>query len=379
MSTPIVWWAWRRPGVLEELPGAKKLGLLVPTPLAPRERLVQTLMASRGTPMRLRLLTLYILVFSLTACSLLQSPEPEAPRCFRHSECPLGTQCEDGRCVSPDFDAGEVADGGLRTDAGEPSDAGRPADGGVLADAGSSSDGGPQSDGGGLRDGGVSPDRAPVPDATAAEDGGQGFDAAAVPDAGAPLERCGNGRVEAGEACDDGNGVNTDACLNDCIEASCGDGIVHDGAEECDDGNGELGDGCEDCRVACPGSVLGMARSPEDVRFCFMDSRLSWEEARLSCASGAMNLVHIESQAVNDWLAWVTIGLAWDTREFWTGGREDQGLHWVSGDPFNYVNWRPGQPDGEDEHCIMFDPRPAADGQWADVDCEQLFHYVCRE
>ena len=45
------------------------------------------------------------------------------------------------------------------------------------------------------------------------------------------------------EACDDGNQVETDACLNTCVIASCGDGQVQAG-EACDDGNEDDGDGC---------------------------------------------------------------------------------------------------------------------------------------
>jgi cysteine-rich repeat protein len=46
------------------------------------------------------------------------------------------------------------------------------------------------------------------------------------------------------EECDDGNAVNTDACLNTCTNARCGDGAVRAGAEECDDGGLVDGDGC---------------------------------------------------------------------------------------------------------------------------------------
>jgi cysteine-rich repeat protein len=58
---------------------------------------------------------------------------------------------------------------------------------------------------------------------------------------------CGDGFVQAGvEACDDGeNGDDTDACVGGCVAASCGDGVVHAGVEECDDGeNGNDGDAC---------------------------------------------------------------------------------------------------------------------------------------
>jgi cysteine-rich repeat protein len=47
---------------------------------------------------------------------------------------------------------------------------------------------------------------------------------------------CGDGIVDTGEQCDDGNRVNTDACTNACTLARCGDGIVGPG-EACDDGN----------------------------------------------------------------------------------------------------------------------------------------------
>tara|TARA_B000000557_G_C20788753_1_gene449992 strand:+ start:303 stop:1328 length:1026 start_codon:yes stop_codon:yes gene_type:complete len=46
------------------------------------------------------------------------------------------------------------------------------------------------------------------------------------------------------EACDDGNDVETDACLNDCIVAECGDGFVHEGVEACDDRNEINTDAC---------------------------------------------------------------------------------------------------------------------------------------
>jgi len=57
--------------------------------------------------------------------------------------------------------------------------------------------------------------------------------------------------VQAGvEACDDGNMVQTDACLNSCQAAKCGDGQVQAGVEQCDDGNMVDNDGCSNtCKV----------------------------------------------------------------------------------------------------------------------------------
>jgi cysteine-rich repeat protein len=71
---------------------------------------------------------------------------------------------------------------------------------------------------------------------------------------------CGNGVVEPGEACDDGNTASGDGCdsicdvetgyycsgePSVCIVSVVGDGIIS-GAEECDDGNTNNGDGCSD-------------------------------------------------------------------------------------------------------------------------------------
>lgn len=63
-----------------------------------------------------------------------------------------------------------------------------------------------------------------------------------------PANLCGNGALDAGEACDDGNNDNGDGCNAVCaIEGDCGNGTLEPG-ETCDDGNNDDGDGCRaDC------------------------------------------------------------------------------------------------------------------------------------
>ncbi|MCA9656883.1 MAG: DUF4215 domain-containing protein [Myxococcales bacterium] len=65
-----------------------------------------------------------------------------------------------------------------------------------------------------------------------------------------PIE-CGNGVMERGEECDDGdaNG-DTMACKSDCTTNICGDTFVYEGVEECDDGNDNDLDGCSNTCVA---------------------------------------------------------------------------------------------------------------------------------
>jgi cysteine-rich repeat protein len=59
-----------------------------------------------------------------------------------------------------------------------------------------------------------------------------------------PEPFCGDGNVDPGEACDDGNSSNNDGCLSSCELASCGDGHVYEGVEECDDANSSNNDEC---------------------------------------------------------------------------------------------------------------------------------------
>jgi len=54
---------------------------------------------------------------------------------------------------------------------------------------------------------------------------------------------CGDGVIEGGEQCDDGNTNPGDLCSATCIIEECGNG-VQDPMELCDDGNLVDGDGC---------------------------------------------------------------------------------------------------------------------------------------
>jgi|GEM_PF-1588339 len=55
---------------------------------------------------------------------------------------------------------------------------------------------------------------------------------------------CGNGIATSGEQCDDGNATSGDGCDANCTQTRCGNG-VRAGSEQCDDGNQSSGDGCD--------------------------------------------------------------------------------------------------------------------------------------
>jgi cysteine-rich repeat protein len=73
------------------------------------------------------------------------------------------------------------------------------------------------------------------------------------------FDDCGDGVVQPGEACDDGNLVDGDGCSHDCKSTEiCGNGIRDVVAgEECDDGNLVDGDGCNS---RCRSEVCGNGR-----------------------------------------------------------------------------------------------------------------------
>ncbi|MDH5720730.1 MAG: DUF4215 domain-containing protein [Spirochaetia bacterium] len=79
-------------------------------------------------------------------------------------------------------------------------------------------------------------------------------------------EYCGDNIANGSEECDDGkNGDNTDGCLDTCLSASCGDGYVQAGVETCDDGNivteTECPYGtasCSACNADCTAEITGL-------------------------------------------------------------------------------------------------------------------------
>lgn len=93
--------------------------------------------------------------------------------------------------------------------------------------------------------------------------GGGGSGNAAV------LTTCGNGRLDSGERCDDGNLDDTDDCTSACLPARCGDGVVHLGVEQCDGANLNGNTDCAQFGLAGPlGAVRCAATCQYDTSAC---------------------------------------------------------------------------------------------------------------
>lgn len=111
-------------------------------------------------------------------------------------------------------------------------------------------------DGASSDDGGSSDDGSDGTDSTSGSDGTEtddGTDTVTTSTTETATAACGDGVTDPGEECDDGNDVNTDACLDTCKNATCGDGYVHQGEEACDDGeaNNDLSGPCRSDCTAC--------------------------------------------------------------------------------------------------------------------------------
>lgn len=81
---------------------------------------------------------------------------------------------------------------------------------------------------------------------------------------------CGNGTMNTGEQCDDGNNADGDGCQSDCtlpeMPPACGNGTV-DAGEECDDGNTAVNDGCN-AQCAVEPSDSDLDGVPDEVDNC---------------------------------------------------------------------------------------------------------------
>jgi cysteine-rich repeat protein len=77
---------------------------------------------------------------------------------------------------------------------------------------------------------------------------------------------CGDGFLDLGEECDDGNTDACDGCSGTCqSEGICGDGILDPVCEQCDDGNNIDGDGCSSICIngSCGDGLTQVSRGEE--------------------------------------------------------------------------------------------------------------------
>jgi cysteine-rich repeat protein len=187
------------------------------------------------------------------------------------------------------------------------------------------------------------------------EAGGAGG-AAAEPDDMPVPPVCGNGKLEAGEQCDDAGHDGEDGCSAECqvvcsdfgsdVEASA-DHHCYAGYDEADFGGAQA-----DCEERGAHLVTITSAAENDIVNGFVNS---------SKFIGAFEAVELTSES--------------------SGSYE-----WLTGEAFEYENWDGEQPDRAGERCNSYSNNPRcyqhcafmqSDGTWADQRCDLVDGYVC--
>jgi cysteine-rich repeat protein len=217
------------------------------------------------------------------------------------------------------------------------------------------------------------------PDATIRDGGGLDADASATPSVDADAGRidvrgavCGDGRVDPGERCDDGNRIDTDRCRNDCTLARCGDGVVRMGVEECDDGNTAAGDGCSVACVRCAGE--GVDDPVTGACYRRDETSSAWDAARDRCAARGQRLASFADRA-----SWDRVEAARlrDRPNVWIGleDRSTEGdWRWSDETRAGFFVWADGEPNNAgEEDCVE------AGSVWNDLGCAQERPALCQQ
>lgn len=185
---------------------------------------------------------------------------------------------------------------------------------------------------------------------------------------------CGNGVVDSGEVCDDGNTQGDDSCLAGCSWATCGDGFQRRGVEDCDDGNRDYGDGCSDSCLVCgqPGSYFRPGTGHCYVRH---EEEVSFDEARAVCAAEGAYLV-VANSSTEAGILRRRFGN--DSQEFWLGLRLEAGqVSWISGEGTGNLPWVNGEPT--DLGCAVQYGTDARDDNFRAVACDEKRQFLCEQ
>ena len=167
----------------------------------------------------------------------------------------------------------------------------------------------------------------------------------------------------------------------------CGNGKLEAG-EECDDAKHEGKDGCSAaCQVVC--SDFGEAVEASADHHCYAGyDEATFEGAQAACVKLGAHLVTIGSAAENELVS----GFVRSSK--FIGAFEDVGLMsegagqytWITGEALSYENWSSQQPDSAGERCTSYSSNPRCfehcgfmqgDGTWADQRCDLSDGYVC--
>jgi cysteine-rich repeat protein len=182
--------------------------------------------------------------------------------------------------------------------------------------------------------------------------------------------------VDGDEARDHGPFVLTLA-ITPAAPAACGNGMLEQG-EECDDGNDKNGDGCNTvCEVECAGA--GRTKHPE-THHCYElgTTPKSWSDAETACVARGpgWHLAALRAQAE---AAFANVLLP--SADVWVGGNDlaVEGVFvWTNGEPWYDGLWNPGEPNNaaSGEDCVEATPEPGY-ARLNDTTCGSAQIFLC--
>jgi len=160
--------------------------------------------------------------------------------------------------------------------------------------------------------------------------------------------------------------------------ASCGDGVINPG-EQCDDGNGNDLDGCTSlCRsgatcdvVARPGADAFAVDASSGRCYSRFDAEVTtFQAASAACAAQHGHLASVTD--VNEQS--IVANLVTGSDVYWIGAIDDanstdESFTWLTGEPWAFTAFAPGQPDddvvvGGGADCLAL-----TSGGWVDTSC----------
>ncbi|MCK6554690.1 DUF4215 domain-containing protein [Candidatus Binatia bacterium] len=181
-----------------------------------------------------------------------------------------------------------------------------------------------------------------------------------------PPDTCGNGTVDTGEECDDGNTDDTDGCTLACTV--CGNGVTA-GYEECDDGNLLDGDCCSSTCQRPTAILAGPIVNPANNHRYYLLEFAPWSTAESAAVCLGGHLVTVNNESEENWIWSQFSNFGNVDRHLWIGlsdAASEGRFVWVSGEASPYTHWSPGEPNdcGDGEDYVHISPDS---GLWNDI------------
>uniref|UniRef100_A0A4W4G5M5 C-type lectin domain-containing protein n=1 Tax=Electrophorus electricus TaxID=8005 RepID=A0A4W4G5M5_ELEEL len=103
--------------------------------------------------------------------------------------------------------------------------------------------------------------------------------------------------------------------------------------------------------------------------------RKNWSESRQDCRERGADLVIINSSEEQDFVVMLTRNI-----KAWTGltdPSKTKTWKWVDGTALLTGYWQSGEPNGQNEHCVIYNYGFDSKNIWADYPCDNKFAWIC--